>query len=188
MNPVIKPYYRDGFGSKSIGEPQWRPHPRNVLSVTDRLDNTARWVTGGTFTPIWNSSFHFPYIFHNMLWKNGWRSRSGFRGFLTSLLPMTSCGDESIDSHNLPTWRCYTKVRRSFVARVLFNDYTIAMMLGSRRYTHNQGGPPGGGRGWGGAGVIGLHHGKRVWEGLHGEGSIGRVYTWVIVKLEHNGW
>ena len=100
MNPVIKPYYRDGFGSKSIGEPQWRPHPRNVLSVTNRLDNTARWVTGGTFTPIWNSSFHFPYIFHNMLWKNGWRSRSGFRGFLISLLPMTSCGDESIDSHN----------------------------------------------------------------------------------------
>ena len=42
VNPVIKPYYRDGFGSKSIGEPQWRPHPRNALSVTDRLDNTAR--------------------------------------------------------------------------------------------------------------------------------------------------
>lgn len=42
VNPVIKPYYRDGFGSKSIGEPQWRPHPRNALSLTDRLDNTAR--------------------------------------------------------------------------------------------------------------------------------------------------
>ena len=42
VNPVIKPYYRDGFGSKSIGEPDWRPHPRNALSVTDRLDNTAR--------------------------------------------------------------------------------------------------------------------------------------------------
>lgn len=46
VNPVIKPYYRDGFGSKSIGEPQWRPHPRNVLSVTNRLDNTARGGNG----------------------------------------------------------------------------------------------------------------------------------------------
>lgn len=41
-NPVIKPYYRDGFGSKSIGEPEWRPHPRNALSVPGRLDNTAK--------------------------------------------------------------------------------------------------------------------------------------------------
>jgi len=46
VNPVIKPYYREGFGSKSIGEPQWRPHPRNALSVTDRLDNTARGGNG----------------------------------------------------------------------------------------------------------------------------------------------
>jgi len=58
LNPVIKPYYRDGFGSKSIGEPQWRPHPRNALSVKDRLDNTARggngldWVSSIRCAPL----------------------------------------------------------------------------------------------------------------------------------------
>lgn len=44
--PIIKPYYKDGFGSKSIGEPQWRPHPRNALSVPDRLDNTVKGGNG----------------------------------------------------------------------------------------------------------------------------------------------
>ena len=44
LSPIIKPYYKDGFGSKSIGEPLWRPHPRNALSVPDRLDNTVKWV------------------------------------------------------------------------------------------------------------------------------------------------
>ena len=42
VNPVIRPYYTDGFGSKSIGEPEWRPHPRNALSVPGRLDNSVR--------------------------------------------------------------------------------------------------------------------------------------------------
>ena len=42
LSPVIKPYYRDGLGSKSIGEQQWRPHPRNALSVPGRLDNTVK--------------------------------------------------------------------------------------------------------------------------------------------------
>ncbi|KAL9969686.1 hypothetical protein ACROYT_G021930 [Oculina patagonica] len=46
VNPIIKPYYRDGFGSKSIGEPQWRPHPRNALSMPGRLDNSERGGNG----------------------------------------------------------------------------------------------------------------------------------------------
>jgi len=46
LNPIIKPYYRDGFGSRSIGEPEWRPHPRNALSVPDRLDNSVRGGNG----------------------------------------------------------------------------------------------------------------------------------------------
>ncbi|KAJ7394885.1 spermatogenesis-associated serine-rich protein 1 [Desmophyllum pertusum] len=58
VNPVIKPYYRDGFGSKSIGEPQWRPHPRNVLSMSDRLDNTAK---GGNGLD-WVSSIRCPSL------------------------------------------------------------------------------------------------------------------------------
>lgn len=49
-NPVIKPYYRDGFGSKSIGEPEWRPHPRNALSLPGRLDNTAKGGNGLDWT------------------------------------------------------------------------------------------------------------------------------------------
>lgn len=49
-NPIIKPYYRDGFGSKSIGEPHWRPHPRNALSVPGRLDNTAKGGDGLDWT------------------------------------------------------------------------------------------------------------------------------------------
>ena len=31
-NPFVKPYYTDNFGSKSIGEPDWKPHGRNMAS------------------------------------------------------------------------------------------------------------------------------------------------------------
>ena len=43
LNPFVKPYYKDGQGSKSIGEPEWRPHPKNALSVPNRLDNSVRY-------------------------------------------------------------------------------------------------------------------------------------------------
>ncbi|KXJ23752.1 spermatogenesis-associated serine-rich protein 1 [Exaiptasia diaphana] len=36
----VKPYYSDGYGSRSIGEPDWRPHPRNALSDPNTLPNT----------------------------------------------------------------------------------------------------------------------------------------------------
>lgn len=43
LNPFVKPYYKDGQGSKSIGEPEWRPHPKNALSVPNRLNNSVRY-------------------------------------------------------------------------------------------------------------------------------------------------
>lgn len=46
LRPTVKPYFKDGLGSKSIGEPEWRPHPRNALSVPNRLDNSVRGGNG----------------------------------------------------------------------------------------------------------------------------------------------
>lgn len=43
LNLSVKPYYKDGQGSKSIGEPEWSPRPRNALSVPNRLDNSVRY-------------------------------------------------------------------------------------------------------------------------------------------------
>lgn len=43
LNQFVKPYYKDGQGSKSIGEPEWRPHPKNALSVPNRLNNSVRY-------------------------------------------------------------------------------------------------------------------------------------------------
>lgn len=33
-NPCVKPYYTDSLGSKSIGEPHWKPHGRNAASYS----------------------------------------------------------------------------------------------------------------------------------------------------------
>ncbi|XP_029211215.2 uncharacterized protein LOC114975256 isoform X1 [Acropora millepora] len=46
LNQSVKPYYKDGQGSKSIGEPEWRPHPKNALSVPNRLNNSVRGGNG----------------------------------------------------------------------------------------------------------------------------------------------
>ncbi|XP_015774278.1 PREDICTED: uncharacterized protein LOC107352458 [Acropora digitifera] len=46
LNQFVKPYYKDGQGSKSIGEPEWRPHPKNALSVPNRLNNSVRGGNG----------------------------------------------------------------------------------------------------------------------------------------------
>lgn len=41
-NLVIKLYYWDGFGSKLIGELEWRLYFRNVFFVFGRFDNIVK--------------------------------------------------------------------------------------------------------------------------------------------------
>ncbi|KAK3698718.1 hypothetical protein QZH41_010753 [Actinostola sp. cb2023] len=57
-NPThfTKPYYLDGYGSRSIGEPNWRPHPRNALSDPDAIPHSKMGGNGQD----WYSSIRCP--------------------------------------------------------------------------------------------------------------------------------
>ncbi|XP_032227835.2 uncharacterized protein LOC5503646 [Nematostella vectensis] len=46
LRPRIKPYYLHGFGSRTIGEPGWRPHPQNALSHPNVQENSKFGGTG----------------------------------------------------------------------------------------------------------------------------------------------
>ena len=40
--PFQKAYFENEFGSKSIGEPSWKPHVRNALDHPDCQEHSAK--------------------------------------------------------------------------------------------------------------------------------------------------